>query len=146
MKVWLLVVFILSGIYCHAQLSMQDSTLYLRLEKVDENEIFRVAKSVQQERVYHIEGDNLSCGYPHWFESKDGANADTITVQESRQLPIVSIKKLKAFIRKNYGYVRKTNCYNGRKYFQNLKHIYFLEEISPSHRSVTEVRIIFILD
>jgi hypothetical protein len=144
MKVWLLVVFILSGIYCHAQLSMQDSILYVRIESVDENG--NPSKSNLRERAIRVKGDNLTCGHPHRFESIGNTKPDTISVQECRKFPIVSLKKLKSFLRKNYGYFKKTDCYNGRKYLQNLSHIYFVEEIDADRCSITEVSVIFILD
>lgn len=151
-KVYFINLLLLALISCKVMgqdLSKQDTALYVLFDTVENRkyDIKTITPGTLEERwEFHylfansdFKKSKLYDGYPLVFLSKDKSHVKRVTYQELEKLPVVTIKQLHKFISENYKGNEKIGYYGG-DYFNNLKHIYLVEQDDETKTAtITEV-------
>ena len=147
----LLLLWCLGGNECQAQLSTQDTALYLLFDKSNEG-FYKgdSSKSISPQtmqwywvNVYVLHNYRLYDGYPLEFESENLIFTDTIPLSEVSRYPVVTPEQLKSFVAANYHQTTEENpSYYASSYFDHLHHIYMIEPDSATQTAtITPVKI-----
>ncbi|NDK56048.1 hypothetical protein [Pontibacter fetidus] len=132
------------------ELSKKDTELYILFNTVENRRYdskIVVPKTLEERwEVQYLFANSdfkksrLYDGYPLQFITKDKREAKTITNQELKKLPVVTIEQLHKFISENYKGGEESGYYGG-SYFNNLKHIYLVEKDEKTKTAtITEVK------
>lgn len=123
-----------------------DTVLYLLFEEKGnyKNVNSRAVDPLTHEWIpvvsYSIHDAHFYDGHPLAFISQRKDLIDTLSVEFLKKYPLVTFDQLKSFIEQNYkkGFVG----YQGRNYFDRLKHIYLVEkDRKEGIATITEVRL-----